>query len=356
MSHPVSRILAVAAALLVGTLWLANPRQSVAFGDFLNAIVDSKSATFAVSSVNDVDHKQVGGKAYFLAPARFRNEFGPMTAIADFDRGRMVSLMPDSKQAIVFELKGKPPAGKGQMGNFFGDLRKTLAEYRDAKKSQLEELGEKQIDGHRAFGFRLAANGMLQTLWGDAETGHVLRIETVYNGPPKTDVVMSDFKFDVPLDESLFSLDPPEGYKVTTVPVDVTPPTEAEFVASLRHLAEVSDGAFPPSLDTAGMALSMVKLLKGKDTKEAMTEGVTLGRGLMFAMTLPAEADAHYAGKGVKLDGPKQPIFWYKPLDAAKVRVVWSDLSTSDVETPPSVPGAVRLIELLNQTKPEKKP
>ena len=95
----------------------------------------------------------------------------------------------------------------------------------------------------------------------------------------------------------------------------------------------------------------MVKLLKGKERKELMTEGVVIGRGLQFAMTQPSDADAHYAGKGVKRSSPKAPIFWYKPTGSQKYHVVFSDLSTGEADKAPDVPGAIRLNEDLTAPK-----
>jgi hypothetical protein len=164
---------------------------------------------------------------------------------------------------------------------------------------------------------------------------------------------MSDIEFDVPLDESLFTVDPPEAYKTTTIPIDATPATEQDFIASLRRLTDASDGEFPASLDGPGIAGAMVKLLKGKDQKELMTEGVAVGRGLTFAISQPTDADAHYAGKGMKRTSAKAPIFWYKPAGSEKYRIVFSDLSTGEADKAPDAPGAIRLNEDL--TKPKTK-
>ncbi len=61
-------------------------------------------------------------------------------------------------------------------------------------------------------------------------------------------------------------------------------------------------------------------------------------RGLTFANQLPPQADAHYAGKGVSLGAADRPIFWYRPQDAKKYRVIYADLSVREDDTPPSVP------------------
>ena len=63
-------------------------------------------------------------------------------------------------------------------------------------------------------------------------------------------------------------------------------------------------------------------------------------RGLLFTLALPPEADAHYAGKGVSLGAADTPIFWHRPKDPKKYRVIYADLSVHEAETPPSVPNA----------------
>ena len=53
--------------------------------------------------------------------------------------------------------------------------------------------------------------------------------------------------------------------------------------------------------------------------------------GSAFVDSLPPEADAHYAGKGVSLGAADKPIFWYRPKDAKKYRVIYADLSVKDM-------------------------
>jgi hypothetical protein len=62
--------------------------------------------------------------------------------------------------------------------------------------------------------------------------------------------------------------------------------------------------------------------------------------GLAFTASLPPEADAHYAGKGVSLGAADKPIFWYRPKDAKKYRVIYADLSVRAADAPPKVPDA----------------
>ena len=74
---------------------------------------------------------------------------------------------------------------------------------------------------------------------------------------------------------------------------------------------------------------------------------------MQFTALLPKEAEWHYAGKGVSLGAADKPIFWYRPKDAKKYRVIYADLSVREAGTPPSVPDVTiaqmeqALIEML---------
>ncbi|HEY2841107.1 MAG TPA: hypothetical protein VGJ26_18270 [Pirellulales bacterium] len=363
MSHPASRIVAVLAAVIFLALWLGAPRRSVAFGDFLAPIVDAKTAKFKLVVKNDIQPKPIEMTGYFLAPHLYRQELPGMVNISDFDQGVMLSLDEAHKQATLIKVKNFDDVKKkAQSGDLFGNLRAVLAEYRTNKKGQVEELGEKELEGRRVFGFRLAAPTMTQTVWGDAKTGNVVRIDATMPGPPKSEVTFSDFTFDMPLDAAQFSVKPPADYKVTSFDLDVSPATEKEFIAALEVISDALDGALPSSLDAAGIGLAVAKIAiakgaeKGLDkqpSKEALTEAIKIGKGINFAITLPTESDAHYAGKGVKRKDAEKPIFWYKPAESKMYRVIFNDLTTSEAETPPEVAGAVRIIEKFKQPKPD---
>jgi hypothetical protein len=170
---------------------------------------------------------------------------------------------------------------------------------------------------------------------------------------------MTDFNLNVELKESLFDLTPPAGYKVLSLDIDASAPTQADLVAALRTSSEMSGGKFPDTLDTAGIQKALIDYVtkqkkdkenSGEQTKQLMLKSMTIGRGFNFALMLPASADAHYAGKDVKRDAKDTPIFWYKPEGKEKYRVIFADLSTREVDRAPQVPGAVR-IEKAGKTK-----
>ena len=57
---------------------------------------------------------------------------------------------------------------------------------------------------------------------------------------------MSNFRYDVELDPSLFSLEPPAGYTVNNM--DAKMPVEDDLVGVLRLIAEHNDGTFPAAI------------------------------------------------------------------------------------------------------------
>jgi len=74
--------------------------------------------------------------------------------------------------------------------------------------------------------------------------------------------------------------------------------------------------------------------------KEVARVRSLLATGFAFPLQLPAKTEAAYAGKGVHREEAEKPIFWYKPADVDKVRVVYADLSVVDAAQSPAVEGA----------------
>jgi hypothetical protein len=127
------------------------------------------------------------------------------------------------------------------------------------------------------------------------------------------------------------------------------PDPAQDLIDALRYCAELSGGPFPDSLDlTQSLEKVMVKKLglkkdqhpNAKQVHEILEIQFKLQPGTMFVAALTPKADAHYAGKGVSLGAADQPIFWYRPTDAKKYRVIYADLSLRDAGTPPTVPHA----------------
>jgi hypothetical protein len=147
-----------------------------------------------------------------VSSQRMRLEQDKMVTISD-EMGNSLTLRPDEKIATVTTSANAPKEGRSE--EIFFDLRSQLADARGQPDSIRQSLGEKVIDGRPLVGYRLTGRGMICDLWGDPKTGMPVRLEnSAPSNPNMKPTICSDFVFDADLDESLFSLEPPAGYKV----------------------------------------------------------------------------------------------------------------------------------------------
>ena len=276
-----------------------------------------------------------------------------------FGRGTSLRLDPRHKKAYITEY----PKHDEEPG-FFENLRKLLTDPQYLPETKREMLGESEIDGRRAVGYRLTARGEITTIWADPDSLLPIQIEKVYRMYPEMKVIQSDFVYNVDLDESLFSLDPPADYTVLrhTVPKELTPYEESDLVEMFRQYRENSQDTFPDTVDhRAGQELSEMKFdLRKEPTEEQWREihefANKVDRGPQFVAGLPTEADAHYAGKGVKVDATDTPIFWYRPGGEGEYRVIRADLSVVELDSPPEIPGAQALSDWGRDERVSRRP
>ena len=383
--------LAVAATVLValGTIFwtTVGGSSNLAFADVAKALDSLRSATYDFTSeINGpVDGKTttVNAKGYFLAPALERVEMsmsvgsakdtGTSIMILDCLAAKGITLLPEHKKAMIINISTTEKSAGGT-ANMFEMVRRLVREESTVSGKKVESLGNKEIDGSLAVGFRTRNNMGDMTLWADPQTARLVRVE-IDKLSGGGHAVLSNFRYDMELDMSLFSLEPPAGYTVQTQ--TVTKPVEHDLVNVLRVVAKHNDGTFPDSIGTNNKTFMLAlqaeatseseKLLKTPEVQELMEklkaqygedkEGFQQAwmkewmemagpitqkhthkymQGAMFYMTLQPENDSHYAGKGVKLGTPDRPIFWYKPTGADKYRVIYADLSIKEI-TPEDV-------------------
>ncbi len=456
----VAATILVALGISVSWMTIGGGSTNIAFAEVAKALDNLRSATFDMTSEVKGEKGQppvtATGKGFFLAPSHERIEtsvdltYNPavkaaaaaarrvhaadsqaakaaaeaaaksvaeafalmpkrkMTVVMITDRqaAKTITLMPNMKIAIVRDEKKmyeemKKSAG-GPPPDLFEMVRRIVREGSSGTGEKAKPLGKKEIDGHEAVGFWVhnAIDGMGDmTLWADPETAWPIRIEVVMDVMAGGRVVMNNFRYNVDLDPSLFSLEPPAGYSTQTM--EMTVPVEEDLLGTLRTIAEHSKGLFPAKL---GMNKEVMELLMagsepkideltadkmeaemnkiaakyggkdelkakyGKDippeimaefmkatapimqeqmqeqAQERMQKQMPLAqkrmRGITFYTALNPENDAHYTGGGVKLGTPDRPIFWYKPTGAENYRVIYADLSVREADTPPSMPDA----------------
>jgi hypothetical protein len=145
-------------------------------------------------------------------------------------------------------------------------------------------------------------------------------------------------QFDVPMDESLFSMEVPEGYTRQETSLDLKSGTEENFIKGLGLWAEyigngfftndVSIEAFIQNAPMMGMKLEK----SGLSDEEQMEIGLAIGQHMLFIRFYQGEGEWVYNGKDVRYGDGDIPIFWYKPKDSPIWRVIYGDLRVEDVD------------------------
>jgi hypothetical protein len=249
--------------------------------------------------------------------------------ILDYDTFRMLQLIPSKKKAVVIDLKDLPEEPE----NVLEELRNVVTEIQNDPEISVEQLGEEEIDGQLATGFRARNPDGEFTVWADPETALPIRIEQTWR---QMQFVFTEFHFDIEMDESLFSMEIPEGYsELPSGELRIASSTEKDLVETLRIWAEVIlDDAFPEDLSTQVYVDGVKKNLKkfaNLQEKEKMELAMKFGPGFIFVQLLKPENDWRYVGKNVKLGDAESPVCWYRPEGSETYRVIYGDLSVKDV-------------------------
>ena len=227
------------------------------------------------------------------------------------------------------------------MADFVGRFRRLVSDPQYLPGTKREPFGESKIDGRRVVGYRVVDNRKIQTLWVEPDSLLPVQIEEISRLSPDTRTVYTDFAFNVALDQSLFSLDPPAGYTVVarTAP---RPATEKDLIELFCQFRDHGQHMFPDTVDVSVVAQMrrFEEAANGKLSHEQRHEMVDkIVQGATFVAGLPSASDAHYAGKGVKAAATDAPIFWYRPEGKQKYRLIRADLSVVEVAASPRIAG-----------------
>ncbi len=354
---PVTKI-AVAATVLIACLglmsWLLpGSGVAVAFADVAEALNGVHSATWkTTSTVKTPENKTVTFDAVgmFLAPSHERMEStaegSTGVLIVDGQKNKAIVLDPAKKTAIIINYKNMP--ANNPNGRTFESFRKLVVEAQSGKAGKVEHLGSETVDGRPAEGFGIQLGAIDVKIWADPKTLLPIRVEqnTVDAAGPKVSIVMTDFQINADLDESLFSLDVPPGYTVQqTMQLDASQAAKnpmAPLADALKLAAEYNNGVFPDTLrgeqGIDGIVQRALKTLAEKQDKDSpeklmkLQTDVSMKLGGAFGVLFALPPDAlHYAGKGVKLGTPNQPIFWLKQKKGGRCMVIYADLSVKEV-------------------------
>jgi len=261
---------------------------------------------------------------------------GGYVSVMDALQGKGLSIIPATSQFIEIDLTNLP-AGQEQ-----GPLN-AIQRFKSLPETADEELGEREIDGRTVQGFRVTEEGMILSVWIDPKTRELVEMEMEFVNAPGMSSKMTDIRFNVELPDDLFSITPPAGYTRHEVQFDASEPSEDDLIEFLRLWSSMTiDKTFLPTLNPAelpNVVMAMVKAGKFGPDRETTEKDqplinnitMTTTRAVMFIMKLPSESKWNYAGENVKYGDAETAIFWYKPAGSQTYRVIYGDLSVTDV-------------------------
>ncbi len=345
MKNPIAKLAAAAViivAVFIGLHYLTGSIDgaNVAWGDVLEQI-SSFRPYICTYTVEDE-----GTLARSCRLMRFsltkRREIHSDGSIKVFDLAipKMLTLFPEKKHAIEVTFLGQPANDL--------DLLRMVSSMRNRPSGEggIQEIGVQTIEGRVAKGFRSLSKFNDITVWADVETRLPLRVEIIHVGMGRK-ITMSEFKFDVDLDESLFSTTAPEGYTVETNKRELADSqklmrstTEGDFIAGLRAVAVFLDGEFPYEIELGKLRTELRDYIERNNLSESdvierlrpVSEKWT--KAHWYVTLLKGEmgvSDFHYAGGGVKLGDADKPIAWWLPKGSETYRVIYGDLRVEDV-------------------------
>ena len=345
----IAACLVLAGGITTAAFLMIDRTTTVAFAEVRRIIQEAQTMTCkmtmtGIPGMGKMKMKTMVIDVAFKAPGRMRQEWKSalpdgkevhVISITDMQQGKALTLQVNERKAILIDF-GQLPEELLQKQSKNG-----LAELKKMVEGAEESLGEKEIDGRRAQGFSVSPFGgkMKMEIWVDPETGHPIRLE-MKGGDDMPSVVMTDFAINVELDDSLFSVVPPDDYEVTPMDMPIGDVTEEDFLNGLRFMAEYNDNTFPDSPIMVSPKIMknyaeknkarMEKLSEEEQMAEIMKVTLTSTRTTIFMATIGRD-NSHYQGKGVQLGDAEAVVGWYKPKDSETYRVIYGDLHVQDV-------------------------
>ena len=330
--------IAVAAAIIIAAFITLNQfgiildGTSAAWAKVSQIILETQTISFNVAIGK-------GPSVFCIASQKKIKQKLPLgvEAIFDYDKKKILVLNPNDKTAMNIELSGLPILPS----NLFVDFKSAVEILKEYPDTIVERLEKKIINNKQTAGIRVSLDESIDIkIWYDTKDNTpVLVIAEKMIG--QTDVVFSDFNFNVIADDSVFNLDIPEDYtEIEPVKMDLKNLTEQDLVAGLRAWAGLMQNKFPEKLDLAiiqqrSEIIEQTLNEKGMSDVDKSLIVIKIMRALMFIDQLTVEC--HYFSDNVKLGDANTAIFWYLPMNSKTYRVLYGDLHIENV-SPENLP------------------
>ena len=362
----VHKLAAVAAGIaIVAMVWwmglgLDSAMASETFANVLEQIRNAHSVSYK-STLELAGHPAQTSQVLFMEPGHERKIIaGKLLQISDYQNGRTLAIDSCCGWSLLIEYTVTAQE----------KLRAVeLERLRRLGKDSGRFVGKEELDGRMVNVFEAEDRNDTLTIWCDRETDLPIRVKIVTGeqeqgtSAGKATVTLSDFVWNEELEESLFELKAPEGFKQYQIRLldDSEPLMEKDLIEAFRILSDLSAGVFPASLRDEDLGPILKKLEQpgatvvhmgtGKDLVAGPTFHKTdqdgepailqwfrakqkrtqVSRGTRFINELTAQSRPwRYVGNGIQR-GQKKAVFRYKPEGVESFRVIYGDLSVRDV-------------------------
>lgn len=330
MKNPIIKLAAAAVIIIAAMVvidQLGIPVEKSAFAKVADRLRIARTLTYKMTASSNIEMDMAFKEPGYM---RITMPEGYVT-VADWTQSKALTIMPPRQTFYEMDLALNNDPAQRQ----FDAIEKLRALPDQAD----EVLGTIEENGRILQGYRVRQNGTINTVWIDEDTQELARVEAEFINAIGMNIVMTDFRFDVELDDSLFSLTPPAGYTKMDIQVNTSEVTEQDLIEYLRLWSNwTKDNSFPPTfnpVELQKLAMEMERQGRfgdGQESEEQVKQGaLQMTRGIMFVMKLSSESNWRYAGENVQFGNAAAPVFWYKPAGSQTYRVIYGDLSIKDV-------------------------
>jgi outer membrane lipoprotein-sorting protein len=208
----VMSIAAVLAVIAIGALVATRPGNSgSAFAAMIDRINEIRTVRFDMRS----EVKDANEDAHFLSTVTLAKPWARFESTVDGQKMIRITNANDGKTLTLFENSKKAKLGSSKGRPALSDLVDKL---RNLPKQGAEFLGKESAGGVEALKYRQETKGDYYTVWIDPATNLPVQMtiaDALKPSATTTSATLSNFQWDVPVDQSQLTLEVPAGYEVT---------------------------------------------------------------------------------------------------------------------------------------------
>ena len=327
---------------IVGGIWgyftyRAKP-VAMSFAEMLDAINGESSVSYHLTRnvrLPEDRSRKIEADITVMEPGRIRQLMEPPGVIVIWDT--------QAQKALTIEESWQR-ATLRDSADMFDETRPidALALLKTLKPTDATFAGQATIQGRPAQGFKVNTPGASMSIWADVQSKLPIIMEMALpSARPPGDALMNAFAWGPVLDAAQFVLEPPEGYELAAIKVNLKPATEQDLVKALGIAAQLNGGKFPDNFDRAGLSkltASAYKKLPARESadyraafEELEASLLQLGRGWTFIAEPKSGDDWNYAGQEA-LFGSTKPVLWYRPEGSRVYHIIDASLDIRPIQ------------------------